>query len=291
MTAVDMTKLPYAYDANGRSQHAIMFDLHVLLCDIALKNPKVEFHANGASLRSDGTREVSDVLVFNNQQRVGRLWLSEEYISGERLNMYLIDSPRIHQQRGSRNRKKTKHYKIALKTALDSFKEYPTNEVAGKVMEDASYHLNSVASNAAYAMKESVSGVNGLGAVLNYLADVLDNGPQPVPPTLLTLLDSRWRDKLTTSKIVADIHREFLKGNGLLVKLATSGVMTVVDLTTKDVLMVTDNSYDLPVEYQEKLAILKIMEGNQAVHGIGIKVLDDKIPLIYMTSGKIETTC
>ena len=82
-----------------------------------------------------------------------------------------------------------------------------------------------------------------------------------------------------------------MKGNGLLVKLSNSGVMTVVDLTTKDVLMITDNSYDLPVEYQEKLAILKIMESNQAVHGIGIKVLDDNIPHIYMTSGKIGTTC
>ena len=291
MTTVDMTKLSYAYDASGKSKYAIRSDLHVFLCDIALKNPKVEFRANGTSLCEDSTRQVTDVLVYNNQQRVGRLYLSEEFISGSRVKMYYIDSPRITQQRGSRNRKKTKHYKIALKTALDAFKEYPSNEIANKVMEDASYHLNSVAGNAAYAMKESISSVNGISAALDYLADVIDNGPQPIPPTLLAFLDNRWREKVTTNRIVTDIHTEYLKGNGLLVKLSNSGVMTVVDLTTKDVLMITDNSYDLPVEYQEKLAILKIMEGNQAVHGIGIKVLDDKIPHIYMTSGKIETTC
>jgi len=291
MTTVDMTKLSYAYDASGKSKYAIRSDLHVFLCDIALKNPKVEFRANGTSLCEDSTRQVTDVLVYNNQQRVGRLYLSEEFISGSRVKMYYIDSPRITQQRGSRNRKKTKHYKIALKTALDAFKEYPSNEIANKVMEDASYHLNSVAGNAAYAMKESISSVNGISAALDYLADVIDNGPQPIPPTLLAFLDNRWREKVTTNRIVTDIHTEYLKGNGLLVKLSNSGVMTVVDLTTKDVLMITDNSYDLPVEYQEKLAILKIMESNQAVHGIGIKVLDDNIPHIYMTSGKIETTC
>ena len=92
MTTVDMTKLSYAYDASGKSKYAIRSDLHVFLCDIALKNPKVEFRANGTSLREDSTRLVTDVLVYNNQQRVGRLYLSEEFISGDRKSTRLNSS-------------------------------------------------------------------------------------------------------------------------------------------------------------------------------------------------------
>jgi hypothetical protein len=121
------------------------------------------------------------------------------------------------------------------------------------------------------------------------MADVQDNGPQPLPPNMM--LDAKWRDHLATYKIVDSVFRAWENRTGMLVKLLPSGVMTVVDLTIGEVVMVTSNTYDLPVEYQEKLAILKIMECNQAIEGMGVKVEDTHIPHIYMTEGAIQTTC
>jgi len=125
-------------------------------------------------------------------------------------------------------------------------------------------------------------------SVLQYLVDVEENGPQPMPTLMI---DPKWRDNLSTYKIVDSVFRAWENRTGLLVKLQPSGVMTVVDLTIGEVVMVTSNTYDFPVEYQEKLAILKIMDCNQAIEGMGVKVEDTHIPHIYMTAGAIETTC
>ena len=293
MVPVDMTKLPYAYEAEvGREAHQIKYELHVLLCDLASKNPKIAFKSNDAHWDAEaGARLISGVLVFNNNEKIGKLWLSFEHMEGKLTTIYIIDSPRIQQQRGKRDRKKTKHYKIALKVALDAFKEFPTNEVAVKILENANYRMGNILGNATYQMKESIESVNGTACLLGYVADVLDSGPHPVPSEMMSKLKPNWRDTLSTYNIVRNIHYQYLSDNGLVVRLGNNGVMTVVDLTTKDVSMTTSSSYDLPVEYQEKLTILKIMDNNQAVDGMGMKFEESGVTYIYMTAGKIETTC
>jgi hypothetical protein len=77
----------------------------------------------------------------------------------------------------------------------------------------------------------------------------------------------------------------------MAIKLTPSGEMLAVDLTNVEKVKQFASSYDLPVEYQEKLTILKIMEVNQPIEGIGVKVEDDKITYFYMPSGAIQTTC
>jgi hypothetical protein len=288
---MDFTKLPYKYDPKGRHEYGIHPDLHIMLCDLAIKLPKIAYESNGVTLdrRVDSSnRVVGEVIVYNNEEKIGKIAMVQDYVDGKYVNVYQLDSPRIHQQRGMRNRKKTKHYKIALRSALDAFKEFPPDEIAKTMITDASYRMSSLRQNANSQVTSCVSATVVAASLLQYLVDVEESGPQELPPIII---DPKWRDNLSTYKIVDSVFRAWENRTGLLVKLQPSGVMTVVDLTIGEVVMVTSNTYDLPVEYQEKLAILKIMDCNQAIEGMGVKVEDAHIPHIYMTAGAIETTC
>lgn len=288
---MDFTKLPYKYDPKGRHEYAINPALHVLLCDLNIKLPKVAFEADSTDADRVGTdrhRCVNGVVVYNNEEKIGKISIQQDYVDGKFVNVYQLDSPRIQQQRGVRNRKRSKHYKIAMKCALDAFKEFPPDEVAKTMITDTGYRMSNLRQNANSQVTSCVNTTVVAASLLQYLVDVEENGPQELPPIMI---DSKWRDHLSTYKIVDGVFRAWENRTGMLVKLLPSGVMTVVDLTIGEVVMVTSNTYDLPVEYQEKLAILKIMETNQAIEGVGVKVEDSHIPHIYMTAGAIETTC
>ena len=292
---MDFTKLPYKYDPKGRHEYDIHPDLHILLCDLAIKLPKIAYESNGVVIDRTSKSDTSDkrvvggVIVYNNEEKIGKIAITQDYVDGKYINVYQLDSPRIQQQRGMRNRKQTKHYKIALRSALDAFKEFPPDEIAKTMITDTGYRMSALRQNANSQVTSCVNTTVVAASLLQYLVDVLDNGPQELPPIMLT--DPKWRDNLSTYKIVDSVFRAWENRTGLLVKLQPSGVMTVVDLTIGEVVMVTSNTYDLPVEYQEKLAILKIMETNQAIEGVGVKVEDIHIPHIYMTEGAIQTTC
>lgn len=286
---LDFTKLPYKYDPNARHEYGIHPDLNLLLCDLHIKLPKIALKANGLSWNSENKlRLVNEVIVFNNEEKIGKITINSDTVDGKRISIYVLESPRIQQQRGSRNRKTTKHYKIALKVALDAFKEFPPDEVAKTMIQDAGYRMSALRQHANNSMASCVNSTVVAASLLSYIESVQVKGPQPLPPIMI---DPKWREHLATYRIVDSVYQAWDKKTGLLVKLQPSGVMTVVDLTIGEVVMVTSNTYDLPVEYQEKLAILKIMETNQAIESVGVKVEDEHIPHLYMTTGAIQTTC
>jgi hypothetical protein len=87
------------------------------------------------------------------------------------------------------------------------------------------------------------------------------------------------------------VYAAYEANNGIVIKLVHDGVMVVVDLTDKTTVKQLTSTYDLPSEYQEKLAILKIMENNQPIAGVGVKVEYDSAPYFFLPAGAIQTTC
>ena len=86
---IDFTTLPYKYDPKGREEYGIHPDLHILLCDLSIKLPKiayesyaVSFHRNSdGSSRSDA-RVVSEVVVYNNEEKIGKIGITQDYVDG-----------------------------------------------------------------------------------------------------------------------------------------------------------------------------------------------------------------
>lgn len=280
--------LPYTLNVDKHRHHPVP-ELHKFMCDITSKLPTIHFVVDGRTYRH-GDPLTDEFKVFNGTEEVGRIWGTTDYDSKESKNVYVynINSYRIQNQRGQRNRKHTKHYKIALKLALEVFAPVPTDVIAEKIIERAGYRVRGLESSASSHATYCVRGNEE--DVLRYFKQVEDEGPTQLPTTLLTKLGN-WRDKYANWRIAESVATKFTDKDGIAIKLLPDNEMIAVDLTNPKEVKQLANSYDLPVEYQEKLAILKIMELNQPIEGVGVKVEDDKITYFYMPSGAIQTTC
>lgn len=291
-TPFNPNALPYAFDTT-RYSHPPVPELHTFMCDLHMKVPNVKFAADGRTYtRSEGNSEchVDEVNVFNGLEKVGRIWITRAYDKNESktVSIYNISSPRINNARGSRNRKYSKHYGTVLKAACQVFSAVPPKQVVAKIMEDAEYRLRSMDSHAYSQVAYAVRGNET--AVLDYLKDVEDNGPTPVPQSLNSKLGN-WRDKMNNARIASTVWTAWCKKEGLVVKMLPTGEMIVVDLTITDEFKTATSSYDLPDEYQTKLTMLKLMEVNQPIEGVGAKVEYDSATYFYMPSGEIPTSC
>jgi hypothetical protein len=280
--------LPYVLDTD-RYRHPPVPELHKFMCDIGSKLPKVKFVADGRTFRH-GDAKTDEFKVFNGTEEVGKIWGTTDYDSKESKNVYVynINSYRIQNQRGQRNRKHTKHYKVALRTALEVFAPVPTDVIAANIVERALSRVSNLHSSACSRAFYCVRGNEDV--VLHYIKQVKDEGPAPLSTELLTKL-GKWEEHYANWRIAESVYENFKNNDGLIVRLMPNGDMISVDLTSPKEANTFTNTYDLPVEYQEKLAILKIMEMNQPIQGIGVKVEDDKLTYVYMPSGAIQTTC
>jgi hypothetical protein len=228
--------------------------------------------------------------VFNGTEEVGKIWGTTDYDRKDNKNVYIynVNSYRIQNQRGQRNRKQSKHYKVILKVAMEVFAPVPTDVIATNIIERVGYRVSSLASSASSQAFYCVRGNEDV--VLQYFKQIVDDGPTSLPHELITKL-GKWQDKYANWRIADSVNEKFKANDGMAIKLTPNGEMLAVDLTNPKEVKKFTNSYDLPVEYQEKLTILKIMEVNQPIEGIGAKVEDDKITYFYMPSGAIQTTC
>lgn len=283
---LDLSALPYAYDPSH--YHVVPTDaLHIFMCDLAIKLPTIKFVASGRTYVNAVTK-VDELVVYNEGNKVGKIWQSSEYVDGKSTIVYNISSDRIQNQRGNRNRKHSRIYKKALGIAIEVLGPLSPKKIAEDILENMTYRMTNIRGNASGQVTQTVRG-NEL-AILEYIRECADVAPTAPPPELLNAFGS-WREKLTNMRIASDVYAAYDANNGVVIKLAHDGVMVVVDLTDKTTVKQLTSTYDLPSEYQEKLAILKIMENNQPIAGVGVKVEYDNAPYFFLPAGAIQTTC
>lgn len=293
----DTTTTPEVFNPNaqpfkiemGSFNHAPVHELQIFMCDMTIKQPNISFKAVGRTY-SMGQPLVDELEVFNGTEKVGRAWITREFDRRDEKHVmiYNISSPRISNARGSRNRKYSKHYGTVLKTAIDVFSEVPARLVAEKIIEDAAYRVRNISQSAAGQLSYVVRGYEA--EVMEYFTSVVDNGPSPIPQDLQRKLGN-WRDKLDNQRISSEIRAALENSDGIIIKLTAKGEMVVVDLTNINEVKRITSTYDLPVEYQDKITILKIMEFNQPAKSIGVKVENEGFTFFYMPSGAVHTSC
>jgi hypothetical protein len=131
----------------------------------------------------------------------------------------------------------------------------------GQRYHDASKHLHHVA--------------------FTYALSVADGEPVPLDPKFLQEVQS---DKFKTSRdnyrITKSVQDALEKFTGSIVYVDRKNRLTLVDLETKTLSKV-ESTYDLPKNYQEKYAMLKIMELDQPIEGVGIKIKTNVDDMTY----------
>lgn len=232
--------------------------------------------------------EVYGVAVYHDYELVGIINIEHHHVEGVKFDSYNIRSERIQTKRkakgsGSKNIKQTKHFKNAVKIAMDVFKRTEPNVIAAKIVTDLGGDIQSMVNTAGAQGRGFLTGQ--YEAVLSYLT-----GATPMSPELAEAVKVDGQARYDNLRIAKAVQHSFMASYGICVRIEKDGTLTVVDMNDMNVRMETTSTYDLPTNYQEKFAILKIMDYKQPIEHVGVK-FEESPDLYFLIGGETITTC
>ena len=270
--------------ANTDKQTKLAPSLENLMRELHHRMPRISY-----VVRTVSQLEVQGVWVYHDYEKVGVINIDRHEFEGVKFDSYHITSERIKTKRrasgsNSKNIKQTKHFKNAVKIAMDVFKRTEPNVIAAKIADDVNDYINSMVNNA---------GSSARGFVGNHHADVLAymTGATPtMSPELVEAMKVDGQARYDNFRIAKAVQHAFVSKYGICIRTEKDGTITVVDMNDMNVRMETTSTYDLPTNFQEKFAILKIMEYKQPIEHVGVKFPDDP-DLYFLIGGETITTC
>ena len=271
--------------ANTDKQTKLAPSLENLMRELHHRMPRISYVVKNVS-----QLEVQGVWVFHDYERVGMISIDHHEYEGVKFDSYHISSERIKTKRrasgsNSKNIKQTKHFKNAVKIAMDVFRRTEPNVIAAKIADDVNDYINSMVNNA---------GSSARGFIGSHHADVLAymTGATPtMSPELVEAMKVDGQARYDNFRIAKAVQHAFVSKYGMCIRTEKDGTITVVDMIDLDnVRMETTSTYDLPTNFQEKFAILKIMEYKQPIEHVGVKFPDDP-DLYFLIGGETITTC
>jgi hypothetical protein len=232
--------------------------------------------------------EVYGVAVYHDYELVGIVNIEHHHVEGVKFDSYHIRSERIQTKRkakgsGSKNIKQTKHFKNAVKICMDSFKRTAPNEIAAKIVTEIGGDIQSMVNTAGASARGFLTGQ--YEAVLSYLT-----GASLISPELAEAVKIDGQARYDNLRIAKAVQHSFASNYGVCIRTEKDGTITVVDMNDMNVRMETTSTYDLPTNYQEKFAILKIMEYKQPIEHVGVK-FEESPDLYFLVGGETITTC
>lgn len=283
------------------SEHAdmpVFADLQDLMEKIFHKVPSISYESDDwetfRATDMDIEKRITKVKVFNGHEKVGELRVVRENFRNQgTVTVYRVKSPHIKNRIGSKDVKATTNPKTALNAAVKNFGRTSTS---GEIIEHVSDAFQRNLSNIVYTANRNVERMGDHCEVdLIEYAFAVRNGTQFDTSRLNKLFNHKDADKLIdTRRITASVDKDFKSGSGLVVKEERDGTLTAINMniTLPIDIRVTrhTDSYGLPELYQPKLAMLRMLEKNQPVESIGVKLFIDNTNWYYLTGGEIITT-
>ena len=278
-------KIDYGnHTASSVNSHVkIAPSLKTLMLELHHRMPRISYVVKNVS-----QLEVYGVAVYHDYELVGTINIEHHHVEGVKFDSYNIRSERIQTKRkakgsGSKNIKQTKHFKNAVKIAMDVFKRTEPNVIAAKIVNEISGDIQSMVNTTSSQARAFLTGQ--YEAVLSYLT-----GATPMSPELIEAMKTDGQSKYDNYRIAKAVQHSFTSNYGVCIRTEKDGTITVVDMNDMNVRMETTSTYDLPTNYQEKFAILKIMEYKQPIEHVGVK-FEESPDLYFLIGGETITTC
>jgi hypothetical protein len=257
--------------------------LETLMRELHHRMPRISY-----VVRNVSQLEVYGVTVYHDYELVGVINIEHHHVEGVKFDSYNIKSERIHTKRkakgsGSKNIKQTKHFKNAVKICMDSFKRTESNVIASKIVTEVGGDIQSMVNTAGAQGRGFLTGQ--YEAILSYLT-----GATPMSPELTEAIKVDGQARYDNLRIAKAVQHSFMANYGICIRIEKDGTLTVVDMNDMNVRMETTSTYDLPTNYQEKFAILKIMDYKQPIEHVGVK-FEESPDLYFLVGGETITTC
>ena len=252
---------------------------------------------------------LSSVGVYENGEHLGDVGIQSVYRRNEggSIYVYFVESFRINKERGHQNRTFTKHMKVALREVNKAFIPREDQELIDQVSSHVSYRLGHILSSSynqvRYTIDCDVEAMNY--AYLAYKAQLRGEDTVTLPSKLASAErnpNKHYRDPDGFDKRMGE-YEECLKltehynkgdkGFAVQARADKSFVVCNFDNTDPDAkqLVKYKSIDDMPKHLGDKLSALKLLNKEEAVGHIGVKIGADSNEAIleyyYLVSGDI----
>ena len=245
---------------------------------------------------------LSSVSVYENGERLGDIGIAQAYRRNEggTCYLYFVDSFRISKERGHANRVFSKHLKVALRAVTKAFIPRADVELTQQISMHVSYQLGNVVgtnyNQARWSIDSDTEAMNY--AFLAYKAN-LRGEPTVTLPSILPTANKRTRSGEDDFNKYMELYDESLKladhlksdrGYAVQAKSDKSFVVCNYDKTDPNTLCKYKSIDDMPKHLGDKLSALKLLNKNEPIGHIGMKIKTDDDPNVeyyYLLSGDI----
>ena len=297
------------FENRGSQKLILCKPLEELLSNYYVLHPNVSFVFDGKShWMYDGKtgREIGDdrqigfVSAYEDSQFLGSIrvvW--KDYRGSGRRDVYAITSDNIQKRRGhNRQMTETKDAHKAIKIMEDAFRVKNNSAYRTAVVDEARSCMSSMIANARYKVSRETDRLATNSEIAMFLLAHYE-GTQPK-------LEGKVAELFSTDEKLQNFHNlrialsmesEFDK-DGMLVVEYSNGLMwyTPNGMHKSTELARLNSTYDLPQNYQEKLALIKLCEPIQPVAHVGVFFKtelerDPETRVYYLVGGDTVTTC
>lgn len=253
--------------------------------------PSLEFHAHRTRGLAEG-KFISEVIVYDGEQRLGKIGYVHKYTRSGYIDAYQIESRKIRKERGDRNCRTTSNVKAALKIAKEVFVKDPEHMRGPKIYAKLKSEYHSIVWHCSSTYQDKCKPL--LSSSFDYMISAIDGNPQPLDPAVVQVVQSdKFKQSRDNYRIAKSIENHINKEVGAVVYVDRQGKLSLFDAGTKALTKI-ESTYDLPKNYQEKYTILKVMELNQPIENVGVKLevdVDDvKATYFYLCPGDTVVT-
>lgn len=254
--------------------------LKEVMTEVFCKMPQLTFRATDFHPH-EGV--ITDVDAFEKIHKVGSIEVSREAYRGDEIkDVIKVTSHLIKKQRGASNVVSTTNVKRAVTKCLEVFKPKQADEIVDKLVKDVEGDV----SNMIWRYDRHTPSLNPVEASILLLA-YAKGEPITIPKESADKLLA-GEEELNNARIAREVGKHFKNKFGAIVRLEYDGSLSFLDLAGEELKNLA-STYDLPVNYQEKLAILKIMESEQPIEHMGVRFENSynnmKTSLFFLVGG------
>ena len=272
--------------------------LEDLISNYYVLHPQVKFVAD-----KDGWKYESDFIgtlsVYQDSQYLGRVRLKrEEYRGLGVMDVYHISSDNINKRRGNnRSTITTKDAHKAIKVMEEVFSMPNIGIFKNKVIIEAKSQIGNMVSNAKYKVLREIDKNTTSLEIAMFLLNCYEGSQPKIEGAVAGLFSTEEKvQNFYNLRIACSINKEDDKGGAVVVNFS-DGTLWYAQISADDPEIVKLNStYDMPQNFQEKLALIKLCEPSQPVENVGVMFKadierDPEATLYYLVGGDTVTLC
>jgi len=225
--------------------------------------------AEGNNIKApDDCQYLRLVNVTEQGERLGRIWVNLRYSRSGSVPVYQVESWRIESQRGNRNVTSTEKFDIAVRKVKKNFVRMNHDEMMGKAEE--------AIRNGVYGtlreLREPIyrtSLVKDTVALQKYVFCMVRG--LPIPDEIRTTVETtfaseKYEEHMSRYELGNEIE-EHQQANNMVYVVSHGGLYLCK--AQEDIMTLDFDS--LPVAWQERIAVLQLMEDHEVVRDVGYR--------------------